>query len=80
MSPWSATITKDKTADGFWMILPGSPFAVGQVVDVDLDSRRTEERQRRSTKQIWRGELINVIDPKNVHGPQMFIPVELLDL
>ena len=74
MTPFQATVTKSQTADNFWKLLPNGPVKIGDVLDVDLDSRRMEKRVRGNTN--WEGEVIERI----VGNERQTWPTEILDL
>lgn len=78
MTPWTATVAKLKSADGFWELQEGHQLAtVGVEVEVDLDSRRPQEFANRLTGKTFKCEVVDIIQP-GLQGQIM--PVELLDL
>lgn len=78
MTPWTCTVTKLKSADGFWELQEGHELAtVGTEVEIDLDSRRTQKFANRPTGKNFECEIVDIIQP-GLNG--QILPVELLDL
>ena len=78
MSPWPVAITKLKSDDGFWELLPSTGLKVGSEIEVDLDSRCVEERVRGDRH--WVGEVISFTRYIAPDGKPYVCPCELLDL
>ena len=74
MSPWPATLAKDRTADGHWVLLPGGHYAVGQEVVVDIDSRAV--REFKSGDETILTECVEIASTQE---PKVLMPVEILD-
>ena len=78
MTPWAVPVTKAKTDDGFWELLPSCGITVGGELEIDLDSRRVETRMRGDRE--WTGEVCNCIHYIAPGGKPYVFPCELLDL
>lgn len=74
MTPWPATIIKPQTDDGYW-VLADLSYSVGDVVEVDLESRAvrpyTQDEKDFETETVFLAEETE---------PRIPFPVEMLDL
>lgn len=78
MTPWTCTVTKLKSNDGFWELQEGHPLAiVGVEVEVDLDSRREQKFANRPTGRTFTCEVVDIIQ---AGFTGQIMPVELTDL
>lgn len=80
MTPWPATIIKDRSDDGFWVIEPASGYKIGQTVEIDLDSRMTRDfksRRTDGTEATFKSEVVELTEDT---VPKMLFPTELLEL
>ena len=77
MKPWTVTISKLKSDDGFWHLQ--GHYNVGDTLEIDLDSRGMQKFINRPTGIEFECEIVNTVRPLP-GSVKTFFPTELLEI